>query len=1300
MDVPIVTAATAYDTDQGETIILTFGQGLWFGDRMERSLINPNQCRAHGINICDDPTDKHRRLGIELDDGYFVNMQMDGSTCGFITRCPSDDELHSCRTFILSNEHTWDPNDDNFPCISSVGGGGTDNNVVLQSTHNEYDQAMLQISPILSGLTLVERVINATYTKDRHHGTNAELLARKWGIGINKAKDTLKCTTQLNVRSAILPLTRRYRTDLLSQRLKRLSAQFYTDTAFAKYTSIAGNTCLQLFTDGNGFVVAYPMRSKSEAGDALHKHCRDIGVPNRLHMDNAPEMTGRDSDFGMTCKNNKISTTTIEPKSPWQNKCENIIGVIKKRAKGRRIRRRIPQCVWDFGIVWECEIYSRTANKEGRTGIERVTGDTADISDWIEFEFYDLVKYWDNRNDEDKCSIGRWLGVSHHVGSALCYWILTERGTIISRTTVQHFTKEEVQDPITQQSIQEFHVELDTHTADGQYNNDDSIDDFVHDDLDAPQGSGYAEGEYYGLDPSVDIDDIVDNSDERHATDTYDKYVGAEISLPDPKGISLMAKVMKKVRSADTNEGNSYNPLHDHSSYEVQFSDGTTDELTANVIAENMLSNVDSEGYHYQLLSEIVDHKKDGSAIQISNGYIESKSGNRKTPKKTTRGWKLLVEWKDGSMDWIPLVELKNSFPVELAEYAFANGIEEEPAFKWWVNYTIRRRNRIISKIKSKYWRTTHKFGIRVPKTVAEAYKIDEQTGTNYWTKAIEKEVKNVRIAFEVIEGITVDEMRTGKIKPGYSFCGTHIIFDIKMDGKFTRKARLVADGHTTRAPASITYSSVVSRDSVRIVLMLASLNDLEVFACDVGNAYLNADCREKLWTIAGSEFGSEKGSVMIIVRALYGLKSSGAAWRARFAETLRELGYRPSESDPDVWLKRAVKPDGFLYYKYMLVYVDDVLHVAHDPKVDMEAINKVYRLKDGAGPPDRYLGANLEKVQLQDGSTAWSMSCVDYLKGSIENVNNMLQDSNSALKLCGDGKRPYPSSYRPELDITSELNDELGNRFQQLIGVLRWSIELGRIDIYTEVSCLSQHLCNPREGHLLAVYKIFRYLQANLTKNPGRLVFDSTYTATDERLFETSITDPQEWIDFYPEAYEALPGKRLEPLGNPVKIRAYVDANHAGNMANRRSHTGILIYVNNAPIVWYSKRQNTVETSSFGSEYVALRICTEMLESLRYKLRSFGVPIDGAADVFCDNKSVVTNSTIPSSVLNKRHNAICYHRVREAQAAGIIRVGWIKGEYNLADLFTKTTMAGNVRHGMVENIFNNNASSLKDGNA
>ena len=81
------------------------------------------------------------------------------------------------------------------------------------------------------------------------------------------------------------------------------------------------------------------------------------------------------------------------------------------------------------------------------------------------------------------------------------------------------------------------------------------------------------------------------------------------------------------------------------------------------------------------------------------------------------------------------------------------------------------------------------------------------------------------------------------------------------------------------------------------------------------------------------------------------------------------------------------------------------------------------------------------------------------------------------------------------------------------------------------------------------------------------------------------------------------------------------------------------------SPIIWYNKRQNTAESSSFGSEFIVLRISTKMLEGLRYKFRIFGVPIDGPADVFCDNQSVVTNVSIPSSVLNKKHNSIFYHR-------------------------------------------------------
>ena len=110
--------------------------------------------------------------------------------------------------------------------------------------------------------------------------------------------------------------------------------------------------------------------------------------------------------------------------------------------------------------------------------------------------------------------------------------------------------------------------------------------------------------------------------------------------------------------------------------------------------------------------------------------------------------------------------------------------------------------------------------------------------------------------------------------------------------------------------------------------------------------------------------------------------------------------------------------------------------------------------------------------------------------------------------------------------------------------------------------------------------------------------------------------------------------------------------------------------------VMWLSKKQATIETSVFGSEFVALRIAKDLLMALRYKLRMFGVPITGPANVFCDNNGVVKNASIPHSTLAKRHNAINYHAIREAVAAKIIRVGKGDGLTNLADLFTKVLTA------------------------
>jgi hypothetical protein len=126
---------------------------------------------------------------------------------------------------------------------------------------------------------------------------------------------------------------------------------------------------------------------------------------------------------------------------------------------------------------------------------------------------------------------------------------------------------------------------------------------------------------------------------------------------------------------------------------------------------------------------------------------------------------------------------------------------------------------------------------------------------------------------------------------------------------------------------------------------MIAALNDLKLLSCDIQNAYLTADCREHIYCIAGLEFGSDAGSIMIIRKALYGLKMSGAAFRAHLAETLFELNYTPMIGDPDKWIRPGIKPDGFEYYEMVLVYVDDILCVSHDPEATMKGIQGTFKL-------------------------------------------------------------------------------------------------------------------------------------------------------------------------------------------------------------------------------------------------------------------------------------------------------------------------------------------------------------------
>jgi hypothetical protein len=174
--------------------------------------------------------------------------------------------------------------------------------------------------------------------------------------------------------------------------------------------------------------------------------------------------------------------------------------------------------------------------------------------------------------------------------------------------------------------------------------------------------------------------------------------------------------------------------------------------------------------------------------------------------------------------------------------------------------------------------------------------------------------------------------------------------------------------------------------------------------------------------------------------------------------------------------------------------------------------------------------------------------------------------------------------------------------------------------------------------------------------------------------LADTFTTNAEPFKEYYRDATEELPHKMPPPRGQSVTTMAYVDSSHGANKVTRRSHSGHILFVNSAPVKWHSKRQQTVETSAFSSEFIAMKHCIEDIEHLRFKLRMFGIPIrnNEPTYVLCDNEGVVKNASTVESTLNKKHSAIAYHFTRWNVAAKVISVAWISTTENIADAMTK----------------------------
>jgi hypothetical protein len=203
--------------------------------------------------------------------------------------------------------------------------------------------------------------VSAVRLNERHTRVTAEEIARKFYCGIETAQHTLKATTQRGIRHAVHPLSRRYKTDIMQSRLRRLGGNWYADTMFSRIKSLRGSTCAEVFTNGK-FIHLEPMKSKREAGEALHAFGDDVGVPDTLIFYGALEQCGPKSEFMQFIRSNHVHWRITEPYSHWQNRAEDKIREIsRKKWRALRLRRKSPNQVWDYAIVHLAKLSNLTA---------------------------------------------------------------------------------------------------------------------------------------------------------------------------------------------------------------------------------------------------------------------------------------------------------------------------------------------------------------------------------------------------------------------------------------------------------------------------------------------------------------------------------------------------------------------------------------------------------------------------------------------------------------------------------------------------------------------------------------------------------------------------------------------------------------------------------------------------------------------------------------------------------------------------------------------------------------------------
>ena len=633
-------------------------------------------------------------------------------------------------------------------------------------------------------------------------------------------------------------------------------------------------------------------------------------------------------------------------------------------------------------------------------------------------------------------------------------------------------------------------------------------------------------------------------------------------------------------------------------------------------------------------------------------GHIHTPVGHK---DRMGSDYNVRTGWETGAVSVEPLDFLAKDIPVDLAMYAKKHDLLEKEGWKRFKRIANRDQHlqRLVKQAKLRSFRVSpkYKYGFAIPRNYKEALEFDERNGNTKWQDANAMEHDQLS-EYEVF--IDKGKFHEGKIPEGYRKIKVHTIFDVKHDGR--HKARVVANGNLTDVPLESVYSGVVSLRGLRTCIFLGELNKMTPWATDIGNAYLEAKTTEKVCIRAGPEFGELQGNLLIIDKALYGLRLSGKAFNQLLSDCLRDLGFYPSKAESSIFMRKCPTRDA---YEYVATYVDDLCIIMEDPESFLKQLSSApynFKLK-GSGEVNFHLGCGFER----DSDGVLCMNPSRYVDKMEEAYKQYFKEMPNQKH-----RSPLVKGDHPELD-TSEFLDQDGiDIYQSLIGAMQWAISIGRWDIQSAVMTLSSFRAQPRQGHLDRIKRTYGFL--------CRFRHFKLRFRVDEPDI-SAIPDMQDYDwehSVYGNPTEDIPKDAPPPLGKRIILTHYYDANLMHDVLSGKAVTGVVHFYNKTPVDWYCKKQSTSETATYGSEFLACRTCFEQIIDHRQYLRYLGAPVYKTDYTWGDNDAQINSATIPDAKLHKRHNILSFHFVRSMIACGYINLQHIKSECNIADILTK----------------------------